>query len=356
MRLSQLFLTFLQLGLTSFGGPVGAMALLKKEIQEKRKWVNERDFEKSFFISKLLPGPVATQLSIRLGFLIAGRKGGLLSGVAFILPALLIVLFFSGLITRFSGDPNIENLFTGLRLGALAVIVSSVAGLGRPWVTKTHAWIFFLASLPVLVMFPRLESVMILIFGVLVSTSLFRSRFMREAASLLLIFWVCFKSSLLIFGTGLAVVPLLETEFVKTYHWITHEDFFNGLVIGQITPGPILITATYLGDKTAGLWGALAATFGTFLPSFMITLFLVPWMERRFADSWEKKGSVFLEGAMPVILSGLCVSIAQLGVQFDWTNIKLWITAGVALGLQVYIPSWLVILLSGVLFQMIQTL
>ncbi|MCM0607346.1 MAG: chromate transporter [Xanthomonadaceae bacterium] len=356
MKAVNLFLTFFKLGLTSFGGPIGAIVLMQKEIQEKRNWVTQRDFEKSFFIAKLLPGPTATQVAVRLGYLINGRGFGIISGIAFILPAFLIILLFSNYLFSYSGNPRIEHVFTGLRLGALVVIATSVIGLARPWVKKIHAWPIFLFSLPILIFSQRSEPLLILGFGLILTSRIAKKIKLYDGATLLLIFWICFKSSFLVFGTGLAIVPLLENEFVGLYHWVTHEEFLNGLVAGQITPGPVLITATYLGAKTAGFAGAVMATVGSFLPSFLIALILVPWMEKRFAETWEKRGSQFLNGAMPVILSGLFVSIIQLGAGFNWKSPQLLFSGVFAFLAQIKFPAWLTIVLTGLLFQVIQTI
>ena len=351
----KLFLNFFRLGTISFGGPLSVMALLKKDIQEKQKLVTEADFEKSFFIAKLLPGPVATKLAIRLGYLIGGRSGGVVAGISFIFPSLLIVLFLTEVLTRYANSPSVTGVFTGLRLGALAIIFSSLVSLVKPSRKQFSFWIIFLSTLPILFFYPRAEPLFILTLGIFMATHASVKGRVFEAASLLLIFWVCFKSCLLIFGTGLAVVPLIENEFVKIYHWMSHEEFLNGLVIGQITPGPVLITTTYLGEKAAGLPGALIATFGTFLPSFLVTLIIVPWLEKRFSNSWQKNGNHFLKGAMPVILAGLAASIAQLGAPFDWRNPHITGCLVAAIALVSYLPSWAVIFATGGLFQMLQT-
>ncbi len=164
-----------------------------------------------------------------------------------------------------------------------------------------------------------------------------------ERGSVLLdLFWVCFKAGAFIFGTGLAIVPLLEADVVRNHHWLTHAEFMDGLAIGQITPGPVVITATFIGYRTAGVWGAVIASAGIFLPSFVNILFTVPLIWKKVAGT--PRAAAFTAWALPAVVGGIFAASARLGVLTlqSW-KLGFFFAISLALLIRFKLPAWLLI-------------
>jgi chromate transporter len=314
---------FSRLGLLGFGGPIATMAMMEEEACRKRGWLTQQRYSEIYAITKVLPGPVATQMAIYLGWHRRGWLGGLLAGVLFVLPSFLIVLAVSYLYLHSGEVPGSHALFGGMQAGALAVILISTVQLGQHYRDRLDAWMIVLMSTILIWVVPRWEPVVILVFGFV---GAMRSRVVAPAFfalggiqwslpvlvenKLAQLFWVCFKSGAFVFGSGLAIVPLLEADVVGHYHWLTHAEFMDGLAIGQITPGPVVITATFIGFQVAGWVGACVATLGMFLPAFFNILVLLPRLLTRI------EGKAWLSGfssyAVPAVIGGIAGSLVKL--------------------------------------------
>ncbi|PZV10123.1 MAG: chromate transporter [Leptolyngbya sp.] len=353
-RLGELARLFLKLGAIGFGGPQAHIAMIHDEAVVRRGWLKEEQFLEGVAICEMLPGPASTQTGIYTGYLRAGQLGALVAGVCFILPAFLIVLVLSWAYFKFQGVPQIEDLFLGIspvviaivfgfcwKLGKKAIkdwqgvaialtvlllslifrvnilllfLLAGLAGLAiyRPTApppagpsTRTSAWLAPL--LPITQGLPNL-------LGNLPADPVAVSSFWgfdRIQASVVPLSTFFLKTGAFIFGGGLVIIPLLETAVVDDFGWMTRNEFIDGVALGELTPGPVVITAAFVGYKVAGALGALVATIAIFTPSFLFIMFASPFLVRLRQNPWVKS---FLKGVMPAVLGAIAAAAIPLAV------------------------------------------
>jgi chromate transporter len=362
----------LRLGCIGFGGPAAVMSMIEEECSRKRGWLSTERFSHLLTICKLFPGPVASQMIIALGSIRHGILGGIAGGMLFVTPAFLIVLGMSVWYQHSSAVISSAGLlWPGLQTGAIAVILASVVQLARPYRSSRRAWSIGILAALIVAVRPQVEPVVIFGFGVLsylgFRLSLSGSRLnaigwaligladeeLRRKA--LEIFWICFKAGAFVFGTGLAVVPVLEGDFVGRMGWLTHAQFMDGLAIGQITPGPVTITATFLGYQVLGLTGAFVATAGVFTAAFVNGIFVIPRIWGQFANREAAGPAAFVAGAVPAVVGGVFGTGARLGVQ-TWNSagslawiLGIALLVGLIAQFRYRAPAWAVIPGAGVL-------
>ena len=352
--LTEITRVFLRFGILGFGGPIAAMAMMEEELVRRRKWLTSEDFAGLYATCKVLPGAVSTQMAIGLGYRRGGTWGGILAGTGFILPGFLLVLGLSVAYESMASSKPFwfEPLFSGLQAGALGVIFASTFSLAKPYRKKLSAWGIALASAGVIGWAPRLEPWVIFAFGL---TGAWSSGVPGEVhrprlawPTLIALTWVCFKAGAFVFGSGLAIVPLLEAEVVQHHAWVTHREFMDGLALGQVTPGPIIITTTFIGYRAAGYLGAILATMAVFLPGFINMLIIVPRIWKRIGPSPRLQG--FVAWAIPAVIGGIVASSLRL----SWQSLDSWPKQAV-LGLssiaimKFRAPAWAVIPGAGAL-------
>lgn len=281
---------FLKLGLIGFGGPLAHIALIQDEAVEKHKWLREAELLQGLALCQALPGPASSQLAIYVGFRLRRFRGALVSGCAFILPAFFIMLVLTWLYFRFQAIPAVQELFYGVTPVVLAVILVSGYKLGKSVSTDrtllgtliVSGALVALGSLNIILLF-----VLAGVFGILMygpgrppwgtpATCLA----VAPLTLLLQLAWFFLKVGSLIYGGGLVIVPFIEQEVVNTLGWLTPKEFLDGLALGQMTPGPVVITATFIGYKVASYWGALIATAAIFLPSFVFIFLGAVYLEK----------------------------------------------------------------------------
>lgn len=303
----------LWLGLTGFGGPLAILARLQKDVVEREKWVAASKFQAAISVIKTLPGPVGAQAVIFVGREKAGTVGGFLAGIGFILPSFLMMLLIAYFYADFREIEALHPILRGLQAAAFLVIALSLYDLTKVFHGRSRFWGWFLFSLLLLIVVRVAEPIVIL--GVALLSTLFGVVGKRTLVSVPLeLFLVAFVSAGLAFGTGLSILPLLEHSFVGKYQWLTHEQFLDAIAFGQLTPGPILISLTFMGFLVAGFAGAIAATVGGFFLSFvnMLTWFpeLMTWLSRQ---RWMKD---FLVGSIAAIAAGIVIILWNMGSNF----------------------------------------
>lgn len=345
----ELYRVFLKIGLTSFGGPMAAIGLMKEEFR-KRNWVSEEKFQEFLIAVKLFPGPIATQMALLLAQEKFGRKNAILASLFYLGPAFLLVLAFAAF--YFTSHAVIEQgrgFFSGFQIAALAVMTMMSWQMFKTLPRKAPEAILILCSATLTWHFPQYELLLILGFGFLgVLLSKIKPTSLKGIPlfELLLLFWVCFKAGAFVFGSGLAVVPFLAGDVIHKYQWLTEREFLDGLVIGQMTPGPVVITTTFIGYHVAGVLGALTATFGIFLPSYINTLVLFPRYWKRIHTS--QNFISFSRFALPTIIGSLIAIIVKMFLPYSGfpAAYALWL---VVMSLQVWfkMPAWLLIIASG---------
>ena len=363
-----------RIGLLGFGGPFVAIAMMEEEFVARRKWLTPEKFGELFAICKLLPGPIGPQMAISVARAMAGTLAGLLGGILFILPAIVLVTGIAVLYTSGHEMPKQEVFFKGLQLGALAAIAVSVYQLFKPIVGDPKSWLIAALNCTVTFFVPAYEPLYILgtgfagvlrnrpaggpirtkeppsgkLHGVLVTAGV-AGAFPASSKLMPLFFWTCLKSSAFIFGTGLAILPLLEHSFVAEHHWITHAQFMDSIAVGQVTPGPFMTSVSFVGYLMAGFKGAFVGSVGIFLPSFINVLIIVPMVWKRFFAG-SRSVPFFMAWALPAVvgcISAAALKLGLLSVLRPMDGVVL--VVGILALVTRVVPGWAVIIGSGVL-------
>lgn len=288
----------LRLGLTAFGGPAAHIALMHDEVVKRRRWLDDQAFLDLVGATNLIPGPNSTEMAIHIGFLRAGWPGLVLGGVCFAGPAVLIVLGLAWAYTRWGATPQVGGLLLGVKPVVIAVIVQALWNLGRTAVKDRLT--AFLAAAVVALYFLGVHEIGLL-FGAGLVVMLARRLPLapqsgRGAAvipwagtaafsaavpfGLPLLFLTFLKIGAVLYGSGYVLLAFLRADLVARFGWLTDAQLLDAVAIGQVTPGPVFTTATFIGFLLGGLPGALLATAGIFLPSFVYVAVSNPFIPR----------------------------------------------------------------------------
>jgi chromate transporter len=301
---------FLKIGAMSYGGPA-IMGIMQAEIQEKRGWLSKERFLEGLALVNMLPGAAATQLVLFIGHRRAGWRGGLLAGLCFILPAFVIMLTLTVLYSSFGALPRARDVFYGLGPVVLGIFVVAVIRLGRVALNATSQ-IAIAVFAALLTAFTPIGIVGTLLLAGCAGVTLYHSRSRGLYPALVVAIltgayhglgssaatletsaaasevapglWdigaFFLKVGAFTFGGGITVLAFVQEQLVNQLHWLTSQEFLDGLALGQLTPGPILMLAAYVGYKLAGIAGAVVGAFSIFAPAFILMLSVVPVMER----------------------------------------------------------------------------
>jgi chromate transporter len=304
-RLLEVAGVFLKLGFTAFGGPAAHVALMHEEVVKRRKWVDDQQFLDLLGATNLIPGPNSTEMVIHLSLLRAGWPGFVLGGLCFVLPAMLIVLALAWVYVRLGHSPAAEWLLYGIKPTVIAIITKALWDLGRkavkgPLTLAIGALVFGLY-------FVGVNEIGLLFAGgmvVMVAANLSRLRQIRlggfwlpwsvmELPPLLLspfslpvLFLTFLKIGAVLYGGGYVLLAFLRADFVVRLGWLTDQQLIDAIAIGQVTPGPLFTTATFIGFLLGGVPGALLATLGIFLPSFFFVAVSNPLIPRLRRSPW----------------------------------------------------------------------
>lgn len=305
----ELALLFLRLGTTAFGGPAAYIAMMQDEVVRRRQWLTHAEFLDRLGASNLIPGPSATELAIHIGYRRAGAAGLLLAGTCFIVPAALISLLFAWAYVRFGGLPQVAGLLYGVKPVIIAVVVQALWGLGRVAVKTRLLGAVALAAVaasalgvnPLVILFGAGIGMVavhmvathtrgmpsFLFAGVGARSPLASTVAMTAAAgvmaapfSLMALFLFFLKIGAVVFGSGYVLLAFLEADLVHRWHWLTRAQLLDAVAVGQVTPGPVFSTATFIGYLLGGVPGALLATVGIFLPAFIFVAVSGPIIPR----------------------------------------------------------------------------
>ena len=299
MPLLRIFLEFVKLGFIAFGGPAAHAALMERELVQRRGWISSQLFLDFLGAVNLIPGPNSTQLTMLVGYKLRGFWGMLASGFGFILPAALITGALAWLYVSMGHLPQIESFFFGLKPAVIAVIAGAILQLGRKAIKGL--WLALLAMLVLAATLLGLNEITAILGAGLLGMGAFAihkgfrgSGNLKNIAPFLLmqtaalaapittgkLFLVFLKIGAVLFGSGYVLVAYIDAELVQKLGWLTREQLLDAIAIGQFTPGPILSAATFVGYILQGWTGALAATLGIFLPSFLFIMILYPIIPR----------------------------------------------------------------------------
>ncbi|HEX5855115.1 MAG TPA: chromate efflux transporter [Thermoanaerobaculia bacterium] len=339
--LRQMFLYFLRLGAIGFGGPVALANAIRKDLVEQRQWLTEEEYDDGLAIAAACPGPLAYQLGVYCGYVRHRVTGGLAVAAAFGLAPFAIVVAAAWAYTRLAATWQLRGLFYGVAPVVVALILKACWNLGRKTLkSDVVAWVFFALACAITVVVQKELTAIFLVAGAL-GVFLFRPRppaasrppgppqpapagsrlpamafFAGGAASGMnaKLFLFFFKTGLLVFGSGLVIVPFLKSYVVDQYHWLSNREFLDSVAIGMISPGPVVITATFVGYLLAGLPGALAATLGIFSPAVLFTVFATPLLLRYRGNRWL---SGFIRGVTVAVVGVLAGTTYLVGRTAD---------------------------------------
>lgn len=332
--LAQFIMYFLRLGCFGFGGPIALVGYMQKDLVDERKWIAQQDYLDGLAFSQLAPGPLAAQLAMYLGFVRAGLFGATIVGAAFILPSFLMVLAIGKAYVSFGGTRIISALFYGIGAAVIAIIARAALKLVKTALKKDWLlWGVFL-SLALSTAITEREIVWLFLAGgllvVMVRTGFSFSKRQRPLISLVpfaigsfstisSLFLFFLKSSLFVFGSGLAIVPFLHGGVVQEHHWLTETQFLDAVAVAMITPGPVVITVAFIGYLVWGMTGACAAALGVFLPVYLFVVIVGP-LYKRFSKNEQIRA--FVQGVTAAATGAIAGAVVVLGkhsIQDYWT-------------------------------------
>ncbi|NTX34041.1 chromate efflux transporter [Myxococcus sp. CA051A] len=357
--LRELALLFLRLGTTAFGGPAAHIALMEDEVVRRRRWLTREEFVDLLGAANLIPGPNSTELAIHIGHRRGGWPGLLVSGVCFILPAFLIVTGFAWAYARFGDLPDVGALLYGVKAVIIAVVLQALWGLSRT-VVKTRLaavvavgsaaaaflgvnelWLLLLSGLGVLAWRAiehrrehgpsgRSASLPVSPWALALPLGAATTAVPFTQQGLFLFF---LKVGSVLYGSGYVLLAFLRSELVERWGWLTQAQLLDAVAVGQVTPGPVFTTATFIGYVLGGMTGAVVATVGIFLPAFFFVALSGPLVPR-LRRSW--RAGAFLDGVNVASLALMAVVTWQLGRA---ALVDAW-TVGLALASAVLLIRW----------------
>ncbi|MFY9883754.1 MAG: chromate efflux transporter [Candidatus Cybelea sp.] len=308
---------FFRLGLTGFGGPVALANYMRRDLVEKYGWIGADEYDEGLAIATACPGPLAYQLGVYCGYITHGVFGALGVALAFAAAPFAIVVAVAALYVRFGSTWQLRAIFYGVGPVVIAIVVRSCRDLGRK--TLRGEWLAYTFAIVACAITIAVQQELIALFSLAGALGIIafnrppparaESAAARGSTDLRLrsiapivagtyssvavpkLFWFFFKTGLLVFGSGLVVVPFLKAYVVDQYHWISNQAFVDAVAVGIVSPGPVVITATFVGYLTGSLAGALAATVGIFTPSLIFVLLGTPLL-RRYRNNGRLQGFV----------------------------------------------------------------
>ncbi|MGZ6142295.1 MAG: chromate efflux transporter [Myxococcales bacterium] len=356
--LAEIAAVFLRLGLTAFGGPAAHVALMEREVVEKRKWVTREELIELYGAASLVPGPNSTELAIHLGFRRGGVPGLLVAGACFILPAALLTLLLAWAYVRYGALPQTSALLKGLQPAVMGIVAAAVARFARSALRGPAEIAVGLGALVAGVL--RVHELWVLFGAGLLVAAVPLARVRRPLALVAplvaiaapsSIFLVFLKIGSVLYGSGYVLIAFLRTELVSGRGWLTERQLLDAIAAGQATPGPVFSTATFVGYLLGGPAGAGLATLGIFLPAFIFVAVSAPLLAamRRSAVL-----AAFLRGVNAASIGLVAAVLFDLGeAALGWPPAWGIATIATALAFLTRVdPTWLLAAgaLAGLLF------
>ncbi|HRP57171.1 chromate efflux transporter [Agriterribacter sp.] len=359
-KLKEIAVSCLKLGTIGFGGIAGMVATIENEMVVRRKWIDHRHFMDVLSASYIIPGPNAVEVVMHCGKERGGRAGLVVAGICYILPAMLICLLFGYFYQRYSALPDVQDFIFGIRPATTALVIGTVFRLWGKTLRNNTTLIVLCLLVFAGSLYGMNEVLLILAAGGInyfayrtkdklpVLTGLFFSPVLLQISARFSdsrLFLIFLKIGAVLYGSGYVLFAYMDESLVRNNHWLTRQQLMDAIAVGQITPGPILSSATFAGYLVNGTTGGLIATAGIFLPSFFISFFL-----HRLLSSARKsqKLRVFLDG-----LSAASISIiAVVGLHLFTASVRQWqgtVIMAVCLALMLFTKrlSTVVIILAG---------
>ena len=348
--LSEIALLFLKLGTTAFGGPAAHIAMMDEEVVRRRHWLSEQEFLDYLSAVNFIPGPNSTEMAIHIGHRRAGWPGLIVAGSCFIVPAAVLVGILAWAYVRWGALPQAEGLLYGVKPVVIAVVLQALWKLGRSAV-KT-IWLAAVAVAALALAAVGINELLVLAIGGLLGLAGVWNRLRGQRASLFVpgikralsaaaiaasvpvglwpIFLIFAKIGSVLFGSGYVLLAFLRADLVERYHWLTQQQLLDAVAVGQVTPGPVFTTATFIGYVLHGTPGAIAATLGIFLPAFVFVAISAPLLPKLRAS---RTAGAVLDGINVASLALMALVTWQLAraAFVDWFTLLLGIASAIAL-------------------------
>ena len=363
-----------KLGTIGFGGPVALVGYMHRDLVEDRKWITEADYKEGLTLSQLMPGPLAAQLAIYLGYVHYGIAGATLAGVAFVLPSFLMVIALGAAYVAYGGLTWMQAVFYGVGAAVIGIIALSAYKLttrsigkdkllwgiylvaaGITIVTESEVvWVFLISGVLVWLVrapprnwFPGAAGLGFAAMGDQATTATaIASSTDWSVLTQIGIFFA--EAGAFVFGSGLAIVPFLYGGVVNGHHWLTERQFVDAVAVAMITPGPVVITVGFIGYLVAGFAGASVAALATFLPCYLFTIIPAPYFRKH-----GKKPAIvaFVDGCTAAAIGTIAGAVVVLGKRsiVDWPTLVIMAVAAIVLWRLKKVPEPVVVIAAAVI-------
>jgi chromate transporter len=367
--LSEIALLFLKLGTTAFGGPAAHIAMMDEEVVRRRKWLGEQEFLDYLSAVNFIPGPNSTEMAIHIGHRRAGWPGLIVAGSCFIFPAAILVGILAWAYVRWGALPQAAGLLYGVKPVVIAVVLQALWKLGRSAV-KT-VWLAAVAIFALVLAAVGVNELLVLVIGGALGLAVIWSGVQGKRSALFApgmkpslsaaaviavsptvglwpIFLIFAKIGSVLFGSGYVLLAFLRADLVERYHWLTQQQLLDAVAVGQVTPGPVFTTATFVGYILHGPSGAIAATLGIFLPAFVFVAISAPLLPKLRAS---RTAGAILDGINVASLALMALVTWQLAQSalVDWFTLLLGLASAILLIRFRRINSAWLVLAAGVL-------
>jgi len=329
-KLTEVFKYFSKLGFVAFGGPAAHVAMMEEDLVAKKKWLSEQEFLDYMGATNLIPGPNSTEMTMHCGYHRAGVKGLFVAGISFIVPAVFLTLCVAVFFEKFSEIEWVIPIVNGIKAAVLSFIAAAILKLGKKAVKSSTLLLLGIAVM--VISYLGINEILCILGAGLIymlTMQVVKTRslnslaflplfgFLKISYSHLTLFLIFMKIGLVLFGSGYVLFAYLDGELIENTGWLTHPDLVEAIAIGQVTPGPVLSTATFIGYKVGGFQGAFLATLGIFLPSFFYV-----WGLNKFVKLMQKSIPLqnFLKAVNVAAVAVMLVVSFKMGesILIDW--------------------------------------
>jgi chromate transporter len=359
VSLAEIVLVFLKLGTTAFGGPAAHVAMMEDEFVRRRKWLSHQEFLDRLGASNLIPGPSSTEMAIHIGFSKRGWRGLIVAGCCFIVPAAVLVALIAAAYVRYGSLPQVGRILYAIKPVVIAVVAQAFWSLARSAVKS--AWLAAIGAICVVAYLFHVQELLLLAVAGIAAAGPVLVRSRTRAAMFLLapmaavasrpdvvpfgfsrLFLTFLKIGSVLFGSGYVLLAFLRSDFVDRLHWLTEKQLLDAVAVGQVTPGPVFTTATFIGYIVGGTRGAAVATVAVFLPAFILVAASGPLIPRIRRSAIA---GAFLDGVIVGSLALMGVVAGQLGraAIVDFTTVAIALVSAILLFRFRVNSAWLVI-------------
>ncbi len=315
-----------KVGLFGFGGGIGMLAILRAECVKRKKYITDDDLGTAVAMGQMLPGPFITNYCEYIGYHLFGLKGAVVAAASLLLPSFILMIILSWFYLTYQSLPGVTQIFTGIGAAMTSIILWASYDMGRALIKDAKGVIVFIFALILFLL--RFDPVLAVLTCGVLRLALDNMKFLKRYLFIVPLFvfdgkraleltGVFLKIGAVIFGGGYGAIPFIKNEVCTLRPWLTPKEFLDGVALGQMTPGPVAITATFVGFKTMGIPGAIIATISIFLPSFLMLLVLVKIYRKVCKNSYVIS---FFHGIKSAVVA-ILLSTGILFVTLNWFSI-----------------------------------